>query len=138
MFPLIFLFSFHKICVNFTSLKVIISFFHKSGFVIHPSRFNQKPKMLLLPHDDNADPSSSYDYNHDDADDDGGEEEEEEDEEDFWTVLQHIGHHQTGLINVSILNKVIHICQGWDEKEKVAEAALEVFHKFEVFQCVPN
>ncbi|KEH24785.1 hypothetical protein MTR_6g004770 [Medicago truncatula] len=31
-------------------------------------------KMMLLPHDDNADPCSSYDYNHDDDDDDGEEE----------------------------------------------------------------
>jgi hypothetical protein len=51
-------------------------------------------------------------------------------------LLKHIGHNQTGLLNTQILNQLIgffrHI---WGNEGK---DALEVFDKFEVFQCVPN
>ncbi|GAU29325.1 hypothetical protein TSUD_226960 [Trifolium subterraneum] len=48
----------------------------------------------------------------------------------LWDLLKHIGHSHTGLLNTRILNQLLH----WSEEK----TALEVFHKFEVFQCVPN
>ncbi|RHN57730.1 putative pentatricopeptide [Medicago truncatula] len=69
----------------------------------------------------------------------------------LWNLLKHIGHYQTGILNTRILNQLIgffrYMGKGrmivggysfygyiWDK----GKAALDVFHKFEVFQCVPN
>jgi len=53
----------------------------------------------------------------------------------LWELLKHIGHYQADLLSTRILNQLLHsfglmLCQG--------KTRLEVFHKFEAFQCVPN
>jgi len=53
----------------------------------------------------------------------------------LWELLKHIGHYQTDLLSTRILNQLLYsfglmLCQG--------KTGLEVFHKFEAFQCVPN
>jgi len=53
----------------------------------------------------------------------------------LWDLLKHIGHCQTGLLNAQILNQLIDFFGFIGDNGK---AALEVFHKFEVFQCDPN
>ncbi|PNX93991.1 pentatricopeptide repeat-containing protein [Trifolium pratense] len=53
----------------------------------------------------------------------------------LWDLLKHIGHCHTGLLNTRILNQLLHSFGFMFDQGKTA---LEVFHKFEVFQCVPN
>jgi pentatricopeptide repeat protein len=53
----------------------------------------------------------------------------------LWDLLKHIGHCQTGLLNTRILNQLLYSFGFMFDQGKTA---LEVFHKFEVFQCVPN
>jgi pentatricopeptide repeat protein len=53
----------------------------------------------------------------------------------LWDLLKHIGHCQTGLLNTQILNQLLYHDQFIFDHGKTT---LEVFHKFEIFQCVPN
>jgi pentatricopeptide repeat protein len=53
----------------------------------------------------------------------------------LWELLKHIGHYQTDLLNTQILNQLLHSLAFMLDQGKIA---LEVFHKFEAFQCVPN
>jgi len=53
----------------------------------------------------------------------------------LWELLKHIGHYQTDLLNTRILNQLLHPLTFMLDQGKIA---LEVFHKFEAFQCVPN
>ncbi|WJX61824.1 hypothetical protein P8452_46878 [Trifolium repens] len=53
----------------------------------------------------------------------------------LWDLLKHIGHRQSGLLNTRILNQLIYSFGFMLNHRKTA---LEVFHKFEVFQCEPN
>jgi len=53
----------------------------------------------------------------------------------LWDLLKRIGHYQSGLLNTQILNQLLGFFRYMEDEGK---AALEIFHKFEVFQCVPN
>lgn len=50
-------------------------------------------------------------------------------------LVKNIGHNESGVLNVQILNQLIESFSLLDGKGK---AALEAFHKFKEFQCVPN
>ncbi|KAJ1384140.1 Tetratricopeptide-like helical domain superfamily [Sesbania bispinosa] len=52
----------------------------------------------------------------------------------LWDLVKDIGEKENGVINVGILNELIISCS----KLGKGKAALEVFDKFEVFQCVPD
>lgn len=52
----------------------------------------------------------------------------------LWDLVKEIGEKENGVINVNILNELIVTFS----KLAKGKAALEVFDKFEVFQCVPN
>jgi pentatricopeptide repeat protein len=68
----------------------------------------------------------------------------------LWNLLKHIGHYQTGILNTRILNELIRFFRYMGEGRWIVgycfyeyiwdkgKAALDVFHKFELFQCVPN
>ena len=53
----------------------------------------------------------------------------------LWDLLKHIGHSETGLLNTQILNQLL---DSFGYVSDLGKTALQVFHKFEVFQCVPN
>ena len=54
----------------------------------------------------------------------------------LWNLLKRIGHNQTGLLNTRVLNQLIGFFRHIRRNE--GKDVLEVFDKFEVFQCVPN
>ncbi|XP_004502080.1 small ribosomal subunit protein mS80 (rPPR6) [Cicer arietinum] len=52
----------------------------------------------------------------------------------LWELVKEIGEKQSGVINVTILNELISCFS----KLGKGKAALEVFERFDVFQCVPD
>lgn len=50
-------------------------------------------------------------------------------------MLKYIGRYETDFLNARILNKLI---ESFSVMGQQGKAALDVFHNFDVFQCVPN